>query len=93
MFGLREFFLRIIFLLFFLVLTIIFGWWLFVPILLFYTIFVFRPYELLFLGSLFDQFYYFGSGFWFDHILVFVGLLFILVALLIEDRVSWHKLL
>lgn len=93
MFGLKELILRIIAFLVFLVLTVFLGWWFFVPLFLLYALFVFRPYEFVFLAALLDQLYYFGSGFWLDHILLLVSLLALFTALLIEDRVSWRKLL
>jgi hypothetical protein len=72
-------------------LTPIFGWWLFVVLALLYVYLVKLPYEIIPIGFLFDNFYYFGSGAFDGHPLTIFTFVLMMIALFLEDKIDWVK--
>lgn len=89
----KKIILRLLLFTFSLFLVVFLGWWAFLLLALFYGLFVFRPYEMPILGALLGNLYFFGPGIFETRFLLIVGAISLVVALLIEDRVNWPKLL
>ena len=82
---------RIIFFLLTIFLTLIFGWWLFIPLALLSVYLAKLPYEIIVAGVILDSVYYFGSGIVSSHRLGLFALLIIFFAMFLEDRIYWRK--
>ena len=82
---------RIIFFLLTIFLTLIFGWWLFIPLALLSVYLAKLPYEIIVAGVILDSVYYFGSGIVSSHRLGLFALLIIFFAMFLGDRIYWRK--
>jgi len=72
------------------ILSTVFGWWLFVPLAILYVYLAKLPYELVVAGAILDATYYFGTGI-FAYRLTIVSALLIVVALYLNDKIHWQK--
>jgi hypothetical protein len=93
MLEIKKIILRLLLFTFSLFLVVFLGWWMFLLFAIFYGFFVFRPYEMPILGALLGNLYFFGPGIFETRFLLIVGSISLAIALLIEDRVNWPKLL
>jgi hypothetical protein len=81
------FFLAIVFI------PAVFSWWLFIPIAIL-SVYLFKlPFEIILAGSMLDSLYYFGSGFWISHVLTLFSFALIILALFLNDRIHWRKII
>jgi len=71
----------------------IFSWWLFIPLALLFVYLVKLPYEIIIAGLILDLVYYFGDGFVVKHLLTLFSLLLIVLALFLNNRIHWHKVI
>jgi hypothetical protein len=74
-------------------LPIIFGWWLFIPMALIFVYLIKLPYEIMFVAVLFDATYYFGEGFLIEHWLTLFSLVLIVVALFLDSKIHWQRII
>lgn len=51
------------------------------------------PYEIILAGFLLDMVYYFGDGFLARHLLIVFSLLLIILALFLNSRIHWRKVI
>jgi hypothetical protein len=51
------------------------------------------PYELILAGFILDMVYYFGNGFFAQHLLTIFSLLLLLIAFFVSKRVHWPKII
>jgi membrane protein YdbS with pleckstrin-like domain len=82
---------RIGILFFNILLPIIFGWWLFLPLILISIYLIKLPYEIILAAAILDSLYYFGDSFWSNYKLTLVAFFAILVALFLSDRLNWQR--
>ena len=69
----------------------IFGWWLFIPMAVFFVYLAKLPYEVIVAGAILDSIYYFGDGITERHGLAIFSALIIIAALFLSDRINWRK--
>lgn len=81
---------RILFFLITLVIPILFGWWLFLPLLLVYIYLAKLPYEVVILAVILDSIYYFGNGF-FAYRLTIISIISIIGAYILNTMLVWNK--
>lgn len=74
-----------------LILPVIFGWWLFIPMAIVLVFLAKIPYEIIFVGMVFDSLYYFGEGFLRSYQLTIFSVTLILIALFLDRKISWQK--
>ncbi len=82
---------RIGILLFSILLPIIFGWWLFLPLILISIYLIKLPYEIILAAAILDSFYYFGDSFLSNHRLTLAAFFAILIALFLSDKLNWQR--
>lgn len=82
---------RIGILLFSILLPIIFGWWLFLPLILISIYLIKLSYEIILAAAILDSFYYFGDNFWYSHRLTLAAFFAILIALFLSDKLNWQR--
>lgn len=73
--------------------TAVFGWWLFIPLSIIYVFLVKLPYEIIILGLVFDSTYYFGGNFVSMYRMTILSLLLIGLALFLNERIRWNKVI
>ncbi len=74
-------------------LTVFFGWWLYIPLAILYAYLSKTPYELLVIGFMLDYLYYFGHGFVTSNRLVIFSLVVVLVSVFMSDKLEWKKVI
>lgn len=82
---------RFLFFLITLILPLIFGWWLFLPLSIFFIYLSKTPYELILAGAILDRAYYFGEGFLRANILLIFSFLAVLAAIFLSGRIQWQR--
>lgn len=70
-----------------------FGWWLFIPMALLYVYLARLPYEIILVGFLFDNLYYFGDNVWQKYPLTIFSGLLIVIAMSLYKRIHWSKVI
>ena len=83
--------LRILYSIMMIVLTLVFGWWIFFPLALIYVYLAKLPYEIIIFAALLDNIYYFGDGFFRDNMFSLFSILLILVAFFLGVRINWQR--
>lgn len=73
------------------VLTLVFGWWIFFPLALIYVYLAKLPYEIIIFSALLDNIYYFGDGFVKDNMFSLFSILLILIAFFLGSRLNWQR--
>ncbi len=73
------------------VLTLVFGWWIFFPLALIYVYLAKLPYEIIIFAALLDNIYYFGDGFLRDNMFSLFSILLILIAFFLGVRINWQR--
>jgi len=51
------------------------------------------PYEIMFIAVIFDSLYYFGEGFLFGHQLTLFSLVLIMIALFLDGKIDWQRII
>ncbi len=87
----KKILLRIVLPILILFLTLLFGWWLFIPLALIYCFVSSRAYEILILGILLDNVYYFGESFLFDYFITIVATFSFILSVVLEYKVNIVK--
>ncbi len=82
---------RILFSLVIVMIPIMFGWWLFIPLVFIFAYFVNSPYEIIFAGVLLDMAYYLGDGFIHRHLFFVFSVCLVVLVMFISDRVYWRR--
>ena len=75
------------------IIPVLFSWWLFIPLALLAVYLIKLPYEIIVVGFILDSVYYFGDGFWAKHPLTIFSFLVIAVALFLNNKVEWRKII
>jgi len=88
----KRILLRIVFWMILLIAPLVFGWWLFLLLALVYVCLAENPYETLLPGILLDNIFSFDGSILEKHFLTIFVLILILIALLLETRVDWKKI-
>lgn len=84
---------RFLFFLITILLPIMFGWWLFLPLTIISIYLTKLPYEIIIAGIILDSLYYFGDNFFYNNQLALFAILLISVALFLNDKVYWNRLI
>jgi hypothetical protein len=84
---------RILFFLAILFIPAVFSWWFFIPIAIL-SVYLFKlPFEIILAGSILDAVYYFGDGFFAGHVLTLFSFALIILALFLNERIHWRKVI
>lgn len=51
------------------------------------------PFELIFAGILSDSIYYFGEGFWLQNRFAVLAFMVVILSLVLDSRIHWHKVI
>lgn len=51
------------------------------------------PYEVIPAAFILDSVYYFGESFWAKHLLLIFSLLLIIIALFLNKKIHWNKII
>lgn len=51
------------------------------------------PYEVMLAGFILDSVYYFGDSFWMKHLLFIFSLILIIIALFLNKKIHWNKII
>ncbi|KKP56105.1 MAG: hypothetical protein UR80_C0035G0003 [Parcubacteria group bacterium GW2011_GWB1_35_5] len=84
---------RLLYFLATMIIPIVFSWWLFIPMALFFVYATKLPYEVILAGFFLDSLYYFGDGFFFEHLLTIFSLVLIALALFLSKMIYWRKII
>jgi len=84
---------RFIYFLIIVFIPVMFGWWLFIPMALLYVYLARLPYEIILVGILFDNLYYFGDSVWQKYPLTIFSGLLIIIAMFLYKRIHWSKVI
>ncbi|MEK7635010.1 MAG: hypothetical protein AAB446_01085 [Patescibacteria group bacterium] len=85
--------LRFFYFLALIIIPVLFSWWLFIPLVLLAVYLIKLPYEIIIAGFILDLVYYFGDGFIAKHLLVMFSFLVLSVALFLNSKVHWRKII
>ncbi len=84
---------RVLFFLAIIIIPVIFSWWLFIPIALLFVYLAKLPYEVILAGFILDSVYYFGDGFYSQHLLTIFSLFLIIISFFLSKRIHWRKII
>jgi hypothetical protein len=85
--------LRILFFFALIIIPVFLGWWLFIPLALLSVYLIKLPFEIIVAGLILDSVYYFGDGFFVKHLLALFSLLLIIIALFLNNKIHWRKII
>ncbi len=71
---------------------IMFGWWLFFPLLILYIYLAIVPVEVFFVAIFLDRIYYLGEGIW-AHLFLITAFLCLSASFFLKDKLIWNKLI
>lgn len=84
--------LRAIYFIFLTIIPVIFGWWIFLPLSVLLVYLAVLPYEIILAAMVLDSLYYFGSGFLYKYPMTIFALGLLFIALFLNTRIHWRKL-
>jgi len=85
--------IRFLYFLIIIILPVVFSWWFFIPLVLLLVYLTKLPYEIIIAGFILDSVYYFGEGFFVGHTLTLFSFLLIILALFLNTRIHWRKII
>ncbi len=75
------------------IIPVVFGWWFFIPLTLLAVYLIKLPYEIIAAALILDSVYYFGNSFVNKHLLTIFSFLLIIVAVFLNSKVHWRKII
>jgi len=84
---------RALYFLMIIILPAILGWWLFIPLAILAVYLAKLPYEIIIAGLILDLVYYFGDGFIAKYFFTLFSLLLIVLALFLNSRIYWRRVM
>lgn len=73
-------------------LSVMFGWWIFLPLAILIVYMAVLPYEIILAGIILDSVYYFGDGFLYRYPLTAFSIILVFLAFILSKRIHWRKL-
>lgn len=85
--------IRISIFIFFILLSIIFGWWMFLLICFWSLIYIDKPIELLIVGTIMDYNHYLGQNFFMNYLFFFISIMALFTSMVLQKMTNLKKVI
>lgn len=85
--------LRVLYFLGLIFIPAIFGWWVFIPIVLIFVYLNKFPFEIIFAGIILDSIYYYGDGILAQNRMLIFSALVLLAVWFLDKKIHWAKII